>query len=131
MVNIDKQSRRPYYEQIVLGIKEDVLQGIYLPGEKLPSVRDMARLLLMNPNTISKAYKALEEQEVIVTIRGKGTFVNDSPPQPDRRHIEQLKQNMTELVIEALYLNASETEIKQWVSEAAQSIGGPHENQAP
>ncbi|WP_314066166.1 GntR family transcriptional regulator [uncultured Vagococcus sp.] len=127
MIIIDKSSMRPYYEQIILGIKEDILHGIYLPGEKIPSVREMASLLLMNPNTVSKAYKALEEQEVIITVRGKGTFVNKVNSQPDQRQLKQLKQNMSELVIEALYLNLSEADIKAWVTEAAQSIGGHHE----
>lgn len=124
MVIIDKNSQRPYYEQIVLGIKEDVLQGVYLPGEKIPSVREMAGLLMMNPNTVSKAYKALEEQKVISTVRGKGTFINEVSASPNQDQIEQVKQNLTELVIEALYLNVSETQIREWVSQAAHSIGG-------
>ena len=57
MVKIDKDSHRPFYEQLVIGIKEDILQGILEPGDQIPSVREMAKILLMNPNTISKAYK--------------------------------------------------------------------------
>ena len=62
MVHIDKNSSRAYYEQLVLGIKEDILHGILQPGDKIPSVREMAKQLLMNPNTISKAYKVLETE---------------------------------------------------------------------
>lgn len=71
MVRIDKNSSRAYYEQLVLGIKEDILHGVLQPGDKIPSVREMAKQLLMNPNTISKAYKVLENEKVLVTVKAK------------------------------------------------------------
>lgn len=55
MITIDKGSSKPYYEQLILSVKEAILQGILRPGDKLPSVRELAKELLMNPNTVAKA----------------------------------------------------------------------------
>ncbi len=125
MVKIDKDSHRPFYEQLVIGIKEDILQGILEPGDQIPSVREMAKILLMNPNTISKAYKVLESEQVLVTVKGKGTFVKQVESRPrDLRRIEELQQKFNELVIEAKHLQVNETEIKQWLKEAEAKLGG-------
>lgn len=125
MVKIDKKSHRPFYEQLVIGIKEDILQGILEPGDQIPSVREMAKILLINPNTISKAYKVLESEQVLVTVKGKGTFVKQVESRPrDLRRIEELQQQFNELVIEAKHLQVNETEIKQWLKEAEAKLGG-------
>lgn len=125
MVKIDKDSHRPFYEQLVIGIKEDILQGILQPGDQIPSVREMAKILLINPNTISKAYKVLESEQVLVTVKGKGTFVKQVESRPrDLRRIEELQQQFNELVIEAKHLQVNETEIKQWLKEAEAKLGG-------
>ena len=125
MVKIDKDSHRPFYEQLVIGIKENILQGILEPGDQIPSVREMAKILLMNPNTISKAYKVLESEQVLVTVKGKGTFVKQVESRPrDLRRIEELQQQFNELVIEAKHLQVNETEIKQWLKEAEAKLGG-------
>lgn len=125
MVKIDKDNHRPFYEQLVIGIKEDILQGILEPGDQIPSVREMAKILLMNPNTISKAYKVLESEQVLVTVKGKGTFVKQVESRPrDLRRIEELQQQFNELVIEAKHLQVTETEIKQWLKEAEAKLGG-------
>ena len=125
MVKIDKDSHRPFYEQLVIGIKEDILQGILEPGDQIPSIREMAKILLINPNTISKAYKVLESEQVLVTVKGKGTFVKQVESRPrDLRRIEELQQQFNELVIEAKHLQVNETEIKQWLKEAEAKLGG-------
>lgn len=123
MIQIDKTSNKPLFEQVVLGIKEDVLQGILLPGDKLLSVREMAAQLLINPNTISKAYKVLEEDDVIVTVRGKGTFIKAiDPDNRDEKEIKKIKQQFTELIVEATYLNVSKKEIYGWVDQSVASL---------
>lgn len=113
---IDKTSARPYYEQIILMIKEQVLQGILKPGEQIPSVREMARQLLMNPNTVSKAYKLLEVQRVIVTVKGRGTYIAErQTEQRDMIKQQQIQQKLDELVLEANYLGISQTEMTEWL----------------
>ncbi|MFD1441325.1 GntR family transcriptional regulator [Lacticaseibacillus hegangensis] len=64
-----------YYERLVLQIKREVVQGVRVPGDKLPSVRDMAKAVQLNPNTVAKAYKQLEAQGVIEVQPGRGTFI--------------------------------------------------------
>ena len=75
MINLDYQSRTPIYEQIVEEIERYVAIGILKPEEQLPSVRDMATTLGINPNTVKKAYTELERRGVTVTISTKGTFI--------------------------------------------------------
>ena len=78
MFNIDISSSTPIYEQLVDSIKEGILKGLLEPGEKLPSVRELAKTMTLNPNTIQKAYQELERQKVIVTLRGKGTYISSN-----------------------------------------------------
>ncbi|WP_326931938.1 GntR family transcriptional regulator [Enterococcus avium] len=125
MVHIDKNSSRAYYEQLVLGIKEDILHGILQPEDKIPSVREMAKQLLMNPNTISKAYKVLETEKVLVTVKGKGTFVRGIEETPrDEIRVQELKDTLNELVIEARHLQITQEELLTWIEEAEKNLGG-------
>ena len=64
-----------YYERLVLQIKARVVQGIMQPGDKLPSVREMAKQEQLNPNTVAKAYKQLEADGVIFVEPGRGSFI--------------------------------------------------------
>ena len=75
MVHLDYRDARPIYTQIIDGIKEQITTGVMMPGDKLPSVREMAGILTINPNTIQRAYRLLEFNGWIVTIPGKGCFV--------------------------------------------------------
>lgn len=76
MVHLDYRDTRPIYVQIQDGIKEQIATGVLLPGDKLPSVRELAASLAINPNTIQRAYKLLELDGWIATIPGKGCFVS-------------------------------------------------------
>ena len=76
MFDIDLKSNLPIYEQIINQVKEYILKGYFKSGDPLPSVRKLSTAIDVNPNTISKAY---QEQGVIVTVRGKGTFIADEP----------------------------------------------------
>jgi len=76
MFKLDLQSRLPIYQQLQNRISELILLGVMEPGEPLPSVRNMARELGVNPNTVAKAYQELERLGVIYSIGGKGCFVS-------------------------------------------------------
>lgn len=78
MITIDTRSRVPIYEQLEKQIIKLINLGIYETDSPLPSVRSMACELGINPNTVSKAYKGLEQQGVIYTVTGKGIFVNST-----------------------------------------------------
>ena len=76
MVHLDYRDARPLYSQIIDGFREQIAAGILTPGEKLPSVRDLAAELAINPNTIQRAYRQLELEGWIVSMQGKGNFVS-------------------------------------------------------
>ena len=75
VIIIDYSDRRPIYEQIVERIQMLILNGGLAQGEQLPSVRNLAMELSINPNTIQKAYAELERQGFVYSIKGKGSFI--------------------------------------------------------
>ena len=77
MFNIDLQSRIPIYEQLYKKVVELILRGELKPGDKLPSVRELAKSLGVNPNTVSKAFQLLERDKMIYSLAGRGSFVSD------------------------------------------------------
>lgn len=79
MVHLDYRDGRPIYIQIVDGFREQILAGVLQSGEKLPSVRELAMELSINPNTIQRAYRQLEALGWIATVPGKGCFVSGLP----------------------------------------------------
>lgn len=75
MFSIDLQSRTPIYEQLYKKIIELILKRELMPNDKLPSVRELAKELGVNPNTVSKAFQLLERDSVIYSLAGRGSFV--------------------------------------------------------
>ena len=78
MILIDYKSRKHIYEQIIDNVKELIVSGVLERDEQLPSVRQLAQELAINPNTIQKAYAELERQGVIYSLKGRGSFVGSS-----------------------------------------------------
>lgn len=78
MFVLDTQSKMPIFEQLKKQILLFISIGVLSPNDKLPSVRNLAMELGVNPNTISRAYQELEEQGYIYTEKGKGCFVSDN-----------------------------------------------------
>lgn len=75
MFDIDLQSRVPIYEQLYRKIVELAVKGVLPEGAQLPSVRQLAKDLSVNPNTVSKAYQNLEHDGVIYSLAGRGSFI--------------------------------------------------------
>lgn len=75
MIKLDYRDYRPIYSQITDGFREQILAGVLQEGEKLPSVRELAAELSINPNTIQRAYRELEVGGYVATVQGKGCFV--------------------------------------------------------
>lgn len=84
MVHLDYRDARPIYTQIIDGFKEQISTGILQPGDKLPSVRELAAQLAINPNTIQRSYRTLEVDGWIATVPGKGCFVCSNEGSRDR-----------------------------------------------
>lgn len=76
MIKIDTSSFMPMYEQIKMQFKHKIALGIMKPNDSLPSIRDLATELLINPNTVARAYRELEREGFISTRRGKGCYVS-------------------------------------------------------
>ena len=79
MIHLDYRDARPIYTQLADGIREQILSGVLQAGDRLPSVREMAAELTINPNTIQRSYRELEMQGWIATVPGKGCFVCGVP----------------------------------------------------
>ena len=79
MVHLDYRDARPIYAQIADGFRDQISAGVLAAGEKLPSVRELAVQLSINPNTIQRSYRQLEAEGWIATVPGKGCFVCGLP----------------------------------------------------
>lgn len=77
MFDIDLQSRTPIYEQLYKRVVELAVKKQLSPGDKLPSVRELAKELGVNPNTVSKAFQELERDGIIYSLAGRGSFISD------------------------------------------------------
>ena len=110
MIIIDYKDTRPIYEQIVEKFKTMILKGILKPDEQMPSVRNLAMELSINPNTIQKAYAELERQGYIYVVKGRGNFVAESDRLLDNR-MSDLKEAVKEKAIEALEYGVSLEEL--------------------
>lgn len=97
------QASKPIYMQIVDKINQQIIRGELLPGNKLPSVREMAIQTGVNPNTIQRTYSELERMEIVETKRGQGTFVTENT-----NLIKELKGKLQMDIIEAFFTNMKE-----------------------
>ena len=100
MIILDYKSSKPIYEQITEQVKLNVMKQYLKPGDAIPSVRKLALELEITPGTVAKAYQDLERQQIIETIRGKGTFIaNEIQLKPDEKKLLEVKKNLqTELM---------------------------------
>ena len=113
-IRIDPDSGVPIYLQIVQAIMHQVAAGQVEPGEQLPTVRELATILRINPNTVARAYDILDTDHVITTQQGRGTYVRE---RPDNAHLarvrqEHLKAMMDNAVSKALSMGYNADEIK-------------------
>lgn len=116
--HIDPSSGTPIYRQIVDQVRQAVASGVLRPGDKLPSVRELAVELAVNPNTIAKAYQELEREGAIETPRGKGSFVADQPPQrSEAERLREFGETVDRLVAEAYRLQIPAEQVVQLIRE--------------
>ena len=91
MIQINYRDPRPIYEQVKASFRQLILSGAMLPEEKMPSVRELASSLAINPNTIQRAYRELEQEGYIFSVPGKGSFIADSGAAAAARRAELLE----------------------------------------
>ena len=125
MIQLNMSDSRAIYIQIVDGIKEQVVRGLLVSGDQIPSIRQLAAMLIVTPNTVSKAYQELERQGVIVSVRGKGNFINAGE---DKKEItmakEKIKEQLKPICVEWQYMKLEKEALKQMIECIFEELEG-------
>ena len=116
MLHLDYRDSRPIYEQVQDGLRKLMVAGVLQEGEKLPSVRALAGQLAINPNTIQRAYEALEREGYVYSIGGKGSFVAPRK-EVDAGRQEELMKQLDACVKELLFLGVSREELMKHIEQ--------------
>ena len=116
MIILDYKDRRPLYEQIVDKFSDMILKGVLKPDEKLPSVRNLAMELSINPNTIQRAYMELEHRGFLYSVKGRGNFVSDNAHLKEERK-QEIKTILMDQLKEAQVHEIGRDEILQLVNQ--------------
>lgn len=112
MISVNFRDSRPIYEQVKEGFRQLILSGALRSDEKMPSVRELASTLAINPNTIQRAYRELEAEGYIVSVPGRGSFVREEGTVFSARK-KELLDTLRGTVQELRLLGMSEREIVQ------------------
>lgn len=110
MLSINYRDSRPIYKQIKENLRRMILSGSIRTGERLPSVRELATDLAINPNTIQKAYSELESEGFIYTVVGKGSFAAPLNEGKEQRR-EELRRTFSQTAEELLCLGVTREEL--------------------
>jgi len=115
LFQIDLKSRKAIYAQIIDNFKRQIITGALKPDEKVPSVRDLAQAITVNPNTVQKAYRELESQGYIYTVLGQGSFISTPEAGPDNTQpspeVEALYAQLTNIIQELIFRGQTIEEI--------------------
>ena len=123
LFRLDASSGVPLYQQIVEQVKHRVAAGTLLAGDRLPTVREMASELVVNPNTVARAYTDLEREGVVETRRGLGTFVCEPASRleaAERRRI--VAAQLDRALVEALHLGVTPDEVRELLEERMDAL---------
>lgn len=117
MLHIDFRDARPIYEQVADGIEDLAMHGGLSPDEQLPSVRQLAVELSINPNTIQRAYSELERRGVIYSVKGRGNFIASDGAGLRQRHLQDIVEQIGALAQAARELGADEETLRGWLNK--------------
>ncbi len=120
MFDIDLQSRIPIYEQLYKRVVEMTVKKQLSPGDKLPSVRELAKSLGVNPNTVSKAFQSLERDGIIYSLAGRGSFISESNSNAIK---ENARADFKAAVKDALSAGLTAEDMNKIIADTT-SIGG-------
>ena len=123
MIQIDYKSHKSIYEQIVDQMKYNTIKGYLKPGDAIPSIRKLALMIQVTPTTVAKAYQELERQQIIETIRGKGTFIAQQLTlQQDKAAVEKAKVNLESALMEFKLLGVDTQQMIEITTEIYESL---------
>ncbi len=126
---IDNASDRPVYLQIMDQVKRDIALGRLALEERLPTVRQLAQQLAINPNTIAKAYRQLEQDGIIVTRAGAGAFVAGLDSLLSRAVRRKLIcDELDRIIIEAFHMQIDRETLQEWFRAALDKFHLPSQN---
>lgn len=126
MFQLNYQSHKSVYEQIVDNIKEQIMTGVLKENKQLPTVRELSQLLTINPHTVQKAFQTLDQEGYIYTIAGKGTFVSSRKyVKTDEEKAKDIINTIVEGYKELIYMGMSQDEIHNKILEKMK--GGSHD----
>ena len=118
MLNLNYRDSKPIYEQVKDDIRKLVISNAFLADEKLPSVRELASKNAINPNTIARAYRELEEEGYLYSLSGKGTFVSAEIKRRNKdKRVEELMGDFDEVVKELLFLTVPGRRLTDRITE--------------
>lgn len=117
MINLDYKDGRSLHEQIEAGFRELIISGVLAENEQLPSVRELSLSLTVNPNTVQKAYKQLEIDGFIYSIKGKGNFVAPVSKADNEARSKELFSDLETVVKELIYLGNAPEKIVEFIEE--------------
>jgi GntR family transcriptional regulator len=125
-IRIDNASERPVYQQIIDQVKRDIALGRLVKDEQLPTVRQLAGQLAINPNTIFKAYQQLEKEGIIVTKPGAGAFVANLDSNLSRSVRKKLvSEQLERAVVEAFHMQIDKGSLLEWFDNAVKRFNFP------
>ena len=117
MIKINYKDSRSIHEQIEDGFKSLIVNKILSANDQLPSVRELSLSLTVNPNTVQKAYKELETDGYIYSIKGRGSFVAPVSHTQDTKKIQELYETVESAVKSLLYLGEDEESIDNIINK--------------
>ena len=122
MISINYRDARPIYTQVKDGLRKLILTGALAPGTRLPSVRELAAELAINPNTIQRAYRELEAEGTILSIAGTGAFAAEQP-QADAAALQSaiagFRQAAEQLAAAGMQKSAMHALLDEWDQQKA------------
>lgn len=126
MFQLNYQSHKSIYEQIVDNIKEQIMIGVLKENTQLPTVRELSQLLTINPHTVQKAFQTLDQEGYIYTIANKGTFVSSRKHvKIDEKKVDDTIHVIVEGYKELIYMGMTQDEIHNKILENMK--GSPHD----
>ncbi len=122
MIKLDYKDSKSLHEQIEDGFKNLIINKILAENEQLPSVRELSLTLTVNPNTVQKAYKELENDGFIYSIKGKGNFVAPVSFTKDSKKINELYENLESSIKALIYLGEDEEKIDSFIKKIKEDM---------
>ena len=116
-MELDFTSSRPIYSQIIHQFSKAVARGDLAPGDRVPSQRELAEQAKVNPNTVQRAYREMEQMELVETLRGQGTFITNRPDLHDKLRSELAAQAVKAFLDEMNSLGLKGEDVVRMVQE--------------